>query len=76
MASPRDKGTFNDYLFTVERLRRTGIPRPEAHWQAISTHWGVMADRLRGTKRDPRPMGNGDIDSWLRWLVVEWNRVI
>lgn len=23
------KGTFNDYLFTVERLRRTGIPRPD-----------------------------------------------
>jgi hypothetical protein len=69
------KGTFNDYLFTVERLRRTGIPRPEAHWQAVGSHWHEMADRLRGTKRDPRRLKNGEIDGWLGWLVVEWNRV-
>ena len=69
------KGTFNDYLFTVERLRRAGVPRPEAHWQAVGSHWHEMADRLRGTDRDPRSMSNGDIDGWLGWLVVEWNRV-
>lgn len=70
----RSKGTFNDYLFTVERLRRKGVPRPEAHWQAVSTHWSDMASRLKDSKRDPRRMNNGDIDGWLGWLVAEWNR--
>lgn len=72
MESPRDKSTFNDYLFTVERLRRTGTPRPEAHWQAIGSKDVRPPAR---TERDPRPMRNGDIDGCLGWLVVEWNRI-
>jgi hypothetical protein len=69
------KGTFNDYLFAVDKLRLRGISRPDAHWQAISTRWYEMADKVSGTKRDPRRMSDGDIDAWLGWLVVEWNRV-
>lgn len=70
------KGTFNEYLGAVERLRKRGIPRSDAHWQILNTLWYEMADRVRGTKRDPRTMTDGDLDSWLGWLVVEWNRVI
>lgn len=73
MTSPKE--TFNNYLFTVDRLRRKGASRPQAHWQSLSIHWHEMADRVKDTKRDPLLMGNGEIDAWLGWLVGEWNRV-
>ncbi len=69
------KGTFNEYLFTVDKLRRRGLSRPDAHWQSLDTLWCEMADRVKDTKRDPLSMSDGEIDAWLGWLVGEWNRV-
>lgn len=71
----KSKETFNEYLGAVERLRKRGIPRADAHWQILNTLWYDMADRVKDTKRDPRTMNDGALDSWLGWLVVEWNRV-
>lgn len=69
------KGTFNEYLFTVDKLRERGLSRPDAHWKSINAHWHEMADKVKGTNRDPRRMRDYEIDSWLGWLVAEWNRV-
>lgn len=67
--------TFNEYLGTVDRFRRKGVPRSDAHWQAMSLLRQNLADQVSGTRNDPRGMEHGEIDSWLGWLVVEWNRV-
>lgn len=73
MAHP--KGTFNEYLGTVDQYRRQGSVRAEAHWLAVNTRWPEMANRIKNKKHDPRSMTDKQIDDWLGWLVVEWNRV-
>jgi len=74
MAHP--KGTFNEYLGTVDQYRRQGRVRTDAHWQAINMRWPEMANRINGGNRDPRHMGDRQIDDWLGWLVAAWNRVL
>ena len=69
------KGTFNEYLAGVEHRRRVGTPRDKAHWETLSAFWPEKAESLREGKYDPRGMCHKDIDAWLSWLVVEWNRV-
>ena len=69
-----ERGTFNEYLTTVDRLRRKGTDRSEAHWSALNTHWSEKASQIQGTDQDPRQLSEGEIDSWMGRLVSVWNR--
>lgn len=66
--------TFNQYLGVVDSFRSRGYSRDLAHWMALSALWPEGARKMANTDRDPRGMSHRNIDSWLGWLVVEWNR--
>ena len=69
-----ERGSFNDYLTTVDRLRRKGVERPEAHWRALKMLWPEKATQVQSTSQDPRQLNGSDLDSWMGTLVSVWNR--
>ena len=76
--------TFNDFLMQVDRAwsRSKQSPTPvdwrvyrgEFFYAVVNKMRPRLAKRLCGTPKDPRQVEYDDLDSWLGWFVVEWNR--